>query len=130
MLQHARDFAAAGIPFVFDPGQGLPMFNGDELLDFMALADYACFNDYEAKLLHERTGHSLEQLAGEVKALIVTRGGEGSRHLHRRPPCRHPLRHRRRTARPDRLRRRLSRRPALRHRQRHGLGKHRPPGGR
>ncbi len=78
MMQHARDFVAAGVPFVFDPGQGLPMFNGDELLDFMGLADYACFNDYEAKLLSDRTGRSLEQLAGEVKALIVTRGGEGS----------------------------------------------------
>ena len=78
MMQHARDFAAAGVPFIFDPGQGLPMFNGDELLDFMELADYACFNDYEAKLLSDRTGRSLEQLAGDVKALIVTRGGEGS----------------------------------------------------
>ncbi len=78
MMQHARDFAAAGVPFIFDPGQGLPMFNGDELLDFMALADYACFNDYEAKLLSDRTGRSLEQLAGAVQALIVTRGGEGS----------------------------------------------------
>ena len=78
MMQHARDFAAAGIPFVFDPGQGLPMFSGDELLDFLQLADYACFNDYEAKLACDRTGRSLEQLAGEVSALIVTRGGEGS----------------------------------------------------
>ena len=78
MMQHARDFAAAGVPFIFDPGQGMPMFNGDELLDFMRLADFACFNDYEAKLLCDRTGRSLEQLAGEVKALIVTRGGEGS----------------------------------------------------
>jgi adenosine kinase len=78
MMQHARDFAAAGVPFIFDPGQGLPMFNGDELLDFIELAEYACFNDYEARLLCDRTGRSLEQLAGEVKALIVTRGGEGS----------------------------------------------------
>jgi adenosine kinase len=78
MLQHARDFAAAGVPFIFDPGQGLPMFSGDDLLDFMKLADFACFNDYEAKLACDRTGRSLEQLAGEVKALIVTRGGEGS----------------------------------------------------
>ena len=78
MMQHARDFAAAGVPFIFDPGQGLPMFSGDELLDFIGLADYACFNDYEAKLLCDRTGRSLEQLAGYVKALIVTRGGEGS----------------------------------------------------
>ena len=78
MMQHASDFAAAGVPFIFDPGQGLPMFSGDELLDFIGLADYACFNDYEAKLLCDRTGRSLEQLAGEVKGLIVTRGGEGS----------------------------------------------------
>ena len=78
MMQHARDFAEAGVPFIFDPGQGLPMFNGDELLDFMRLADYACFNDYEARLLCDCTGRSLEQLAGDVRALIVTRGGEGS----------------------------------------------------
>ena len=78
MMQHARDFAAADLPFIFDPGQGLPMFNGDELLEFMKLAEYACFNDYEAKLLCDRTGRSLDQLAGEVKALIVTKGGEGS----------------------------------------------------
>lgn len=78
MLQHARDFAAAGVPFIFDPGQGLPMFSGDDLMDFIALADYACFNDYEAKLACDRTGRSLEQLASQLKALIVTRGGEGS----------------------------------------------------
>lgn len=78
MMQHARDFAAAGLPFVFDPGQGLPMFSGDELLEFMGLAEYACFNDYEAQLLCERTGRNLDQLAGEVSALIVTKGGEGS----------------------------------------------------
>ena len=78
MLQHARDFAAAGIPFIFDPGQGMPMFSGDELLDFLELADYACFNDYEARLLCDRTGQSLAHLAQKVKALIVTRGGEGS----------------------------------------------------
>jgi len=78
MLQHARDFAAAGVPFIFDPGQGLPMFSGDDLLDFIGLADYACFNDYEARLACDRTGRSLEQLASELKALIVTRGGEGS----------------------------------------------------
>ncbi|HZX32837.1 MAG TPA: carbohydrate kinase family protein [Rhodocyclaceae bacterium] len=78
MLQHSRDFAEAGVPFIFDPGQGMPMFSGDELLDFMNLADYACFNDYEAKLLCDRTGRSIEQLAGLVKALIVTKGGDGS----------------------------------------------------
>ena len=78
MLQHARDFSLAGVPFIFDPGQGLPMFSGDDLMGFMKLADYACFNDYEAQMACERTGRTLEQLAEEVKALIVTRGGEGS----------------------------------------------------
>jgi len=78
MLQHAREFRAAGIPFIFDPGQGLPMFDGDELMGFLKLADYCTVNDYEAKLLTERTGRSLEQLAGEVEALIVTLGGSGS----------------------------------------------------
>jgi adenosine kinase len=78
MLQHARDFKAAGVPFIFDPGQGLPMFDGNDLLNFIELADYCTVNDYEAKLLCERTGLALEQLAAKVKALIVTRGGEGS----------------------------------------------------
>ena len=78
MLQHAREFREAGIPFVFDPGQGLPMFNGEELLKFVELADYVAHNDYEAQLLQERTGQKIEQLAKLVKALIVTRGGQGS----------------------------------------------------
>ncbi|MDR2189393.1 MAG: carbohydrate kinase family protein [Azonexus sp.] len=78
MLQHASAFARAGIPFVFDPGQGLPMFTGDELLEFLRLADYACFNDYEAKLLCDRTGRALEELARQVQALIVTKGSAGS----------------------------------------------------
>lgn len=78
MLQHARDFKAAGIPFIFDPGQGMPMFNGEELLAFIAQADYCTVNDYEAKMLTERTGQSLEALATHVKALIVTLGAEGS----------------------------------------------------
>jgi adenosine kinase len=78
MLQHARELADAGIPFVFDPGQGMPMFNGDELLQFVRQATYVTVNDYEGRLLQERTGHSLEALAGMVKALVVTRGAEGS----------------------------------------------------
>ena len=78
MTQHAREFHEAGIPFVFDPGQGLPMFSGEELLQFLHLADYCTVNDYEGKLLAERTGRTLEQLAAQVKALIVTRGAEGS----------------------------------------------------
>ncbi|MDP1525402.1 MAG: carbohydrate kinase family protein [Rhodocyclaceae bacterium] len=78
MLQHARQFHEQGIPFIFDPGQGLPMFNGEELLEFIRLADYCTVNDYEAKLLTERTGKSLDELATLVKALIVTLGGNGS----------------------------------------------------
>ena len=79
MLKHARDLAAKGVPFIFDPGQQLPMFSGDELLEFLDLATYACLNDYETKLLSDRTGHSLEALAARVEALIVTLGAEGSR---------------------------------------------------
>jgi adenosine kinase len=78
MLGHARQFAEAGIPFVFDPGQGLPMFSGEELLAFLGQASYCALNDYEAQLMCERTGRSLESLATEVEALIVTRGAEGS----------------------------------------------------
>ena len=78
MLQHARELHALNIPFVFDPGQGLPMFNGEELLDFINKATYVAVNDYEGKLLEERTGKSLIELAGRVKALIVTRGAAGS----------------------------------------------------
>ena len=78
MLRHAREFREAGIPFIFDPGQGLPMFNGEELMQFVDLADYVTVNDYEAELLQERTGKSLEVMAKQVKALIVTLGAKGS----------------------------------------------------
>lgn len=78
MIQHAEQFAAAGIPFIFDPGQGMPMFNGEDLNRFADQASYMAFNDYEAKLMAERTGKSIEQLAENARAVIVTRGGEGS----------------------------------------------------
>lgn len=78
MVQHAREFDEAGIPFIFDPGQGLPMFNGEELLDFIQKADYVAVNDYEGQLLCERTGLAPEELAKRVKALIITKGAEGS----------------------------------------------------
>ncbi len=78
MMQHAREFSEAGIPFIFDPGQGLPMFNGDELKCFIEQATYVAVNDYESGMLSERTGWSLEEIAGRVEALIVTRGGKGS----------------------------------------------------
>lgn len=78
MLEHAEQFAAAGIPFIFDPGQGMPLFDGENLNRFADLASYLAFNDYEAKLMQERTGYTMEQLARQVEAVIVTRGGEGS----------------------------------------------------
>ena len=78
MEQHAREFADAGIPFIFDPGQGLPMFNGEELQRFIELADWVTVNDYEMQLIHDRTGLSPHELAEHVQALIVTRGKHGS----------------------------------------------------
>ena len=78
MLLHARQFADAGIPFIFDPGQGMPMFNGEELKDFIDKASYVAVNDYEAEMLMERTGLTLKQVAERVEALIVTRGAKGS----------------------------------------------------
>lgn len=78
MLQHAEQFATAGIPFIFDPGQGLPMFAGEDLLRFVEQATWLAVNDYESRVMQERTGLSLAQLAERVRAVIVTRGGEGS----------------------------------------------------
>ena len=78
MIGHAEQFAAAGLPFVFDPGQGLPMFDGADLRAFIERAAWVAVNDYEASMLVERTGWSLEQIAARVRALIVTRGAEGS----------------------------------------------------
>jgi adenosine kinase len=78
MQQHARDFAALDIPFIFDPGQGLPMFNGRELEAFLDQASYLALNDYESRLFQERTNLTLKQMAERVRAVIVTRGGEGS----------------------------------------------------
>ncbi|TMG82907.1 MAG: carbohydrate kinase family protein [Betaproteobacteria bacterium] len=78
MQSHLRQFAAAGIPVIFDPGQGLPLFSGAELTEMIECADYVAVNDYEGRLLVERTGLTIEAIAKRVKALIVTRGGEGS----------------------------------------------------
>jgi adenosine kinase len=78
MLQHAREFHEAGIAFVFDPGQGMPMFSGAELLEFVRLADFVAVNDYEAQMLQERTQLRLEEIAKQARALIVTRGAQGS----------------------------------------------------
>jgi adenosine kinase len=78
MLQHAQQLSDHGIPFVFDPGQGLPMFSGEELLWFIQRASYVAVNDYEARMLCEKTGLSLAEIARKVRALIATRGAEGS----------------------------------------------------
>ena len=78
MLQHAREFHAAGIPWLFDPGQGMPMFSGEELLHFVVQADYVTVNDYEAQLLQDKTGKKIEELARSTRAFIITRGGAGS----------------------------------------------------
>ena len=77
MLQHAEQFKAAGIPFVFDPGQGLPMFDGPELAQFVELASWVAVNDYEAQMLCDRTGLSCAQLSQRVLGLVVTLGAEG-----------------------------------------------------
>jgi adenosine kinase len=78
MVQHAQQFAEAGIPFIFDPGQGMPMFDGEELLNFVELATWMTLNDYEAQLMQDRTGLGPEALAERLEALIVTKGAQGS----------------------------------------------------
>ena len=78
MWEHCHQLAEAGIPFVFDPGQGLPMFNGPELLELIDLASYLAVNDYEGEMLSQRTGLNLAKVAERVEALIVTKGAEGA----------------------------------------------------
>jgi adenosine kinase len=77
MLQHAEQFKAADIPFVFDPGQGLPMFDGKELAHFVDLASWVVVNDYEGKMLSQRTGWSLAEISQRVRGLVVTLAAEG-----------------------------------------------------
>jgi len=77
MLRHAEQFHAAGIPFVFDPGQGLPMFDGADLRHFVELADWVAVNDYEGHMLSERTGWSLGEVSQQVRGLVVTLGEHG-----------------------------------------------------
>ena len=77
MLQHAEQFKAAGIPFVFDPGQGLPMFDGKELAHFVDLASWVVVNDYEGKMLSQRTGWSLAEISKRVDGLVVTLAAQG-----------------------------------------------------
>ncbi len=82
MVQHVEQFASADIPFVFDPGQGLPLFDGASLRRAIELATYVAVNDYEANLVSHRTGWSFDEIASKVDALIVTRGEHGSQIYH------------------------------------------------
>jgi len=78
MIQHAEQLAAANIPFIFDPGQGLPMFDGDELMNFVKQARWLALNDYEAQMICERTGETLASLSrSHLQAVVVTLGAEG-----------------------------------------------------
>lgn len=78
MLEHAEQFADNRIPFIFDPGQGLPMFDGDDLKGFIDKASWVTVNDYELQLMQDRTGYSPHEIAEHVEALVVTLGGKGS----------------------------------------------------
>src|ERR1700676_454133 len=78
MIEHAAQFKEAGIPFIFDPGQGLPMFGAEELARFIDQATWIAVNDYEWQMLQQKTGLTAAQVAAKVDALIVTRGAEGS----------------------------------------------------
>jgi len=78
MIEHAKQFADAEIPFIFDPGQGMPMFSGEELITFIEQATYVAVNDYESQMLQDKTGLDLNAIASKVEALIITKGGEGS----------------------------------------------------
>ena len=83
MVEHTRDLAAAGIPYVLDPGQGLPMFSGDDVLAMLSGARALTVNDYEARLVEQKTGLAIEVLAERIEAVVVTRGAEGAEILHR-----------------------------------------------
>jgi adenosine kinase len=78
MIQHAEQFAAAGIPFIFDPGQGLPMFAGEDIVRFVDQATWVTVNDYEWELIQQKTGWTVKDVTQRVKALIVTLGAKGS----------------------------------------------------
>jgi len=78
MIQNAKEFAGSGIPFIFDPGQAMPLFNGEELRAFIEQADYVTVNDYESNLLQERTGWTEKDIVQRVKAYIITQGPKGA----------------------------------------------------
>ena len=128
MIEHAAQLAECGTPFIFDPGQGLPLFDGDDLRRFIDLATWITVNDYEWEVVRERTGYDVAAAVARVDALIVTRGAHGSVvHTHD-ASIEGPAGEGGRDGGPDRLRRRLSGRPDPRPRQRPGLADHRPAG--
>jgi adenosine kinase len=122
MIAHATQFASLKIPFIFDPGQAMTLFAGEELLQFVEQATWVTVNDYEATLLEERTGLSTGELAARVAAYVVTRGAEGSTVFAWWPPRRDSRGPCGSGRRPDGLRRRLSRRPRVRPAARPRLG--------
>ena len=79
MLQHSRDFERQGIPHIFDPGQAMTLFDGEDLRTFIKQAHWLVANDYEFQLIRERTGMTEAEVAGQLDALIITKGSEGSR---------------------------------------------------
>ncbi|VWB88843.1 sugar kinase [Burkholderia lata] len=83
MVQHVEELAKAGVPFVFDPGQGLPLFDGATLRRSIELATYVAVNDYEAKLVSDKTGWSEDEIASRVDALAITRGEHGATIRHK-----------------------------------------------
>ncbi|NOR19202.1 MAG: carbohydrate kinase family protein [Xanthomonadales bacterium] len=78
MMQHSRDYEQLGIPHIFDPGQAMPLFDGQDLRTLISQSNWLVANDYEFKLIQERTGLSEKQVADQLEALVITRGGEGS----------------------------------------------------
>ena len=104
MIEHAAQFHAASIPFIFDPGQGMPMFGGDELKTFIGQARWLALNDYEWGLLQQKTGLNAAEVAAQVDALIVTAGLGRLHDLYRRTGLAHPLRQAESSNRPHGLR--------------------------
>ncbi len=127
MLHHATQFAEAGVPFIFDLGQAMPLFDGADLRHFVELATYVVVNDYEAQVMLSRTGYSATELAQRVERLHRHARGRRGGDSRRRQAVHYSRRAGRARGRPDRLRRRLPRWAAVRYRERPGLGNHRPP---
>ncbi len=128
MIEHAAQFAAAKIPFIFDPGQGMPMFGDDDLRTFISQARWVTLNDYEWELLQQKTGLSIQEVTAQVEALVITHGAEGSVIYTKDRKLKDSLRQASRGGGSDRLRRCLPRWSNSRVAQGPGLGNHRQDG--